>query len=52
MFGKRVQRFVEPREQLSSATLAADTTMMLCCWAKLLMVVMIDLRLLKNFCSF
>jgi hypothetical protein len=51
MFGKRVQRLVEP-EHLSSATLAAVSKAMLYCWAKLLMMVMIGLRLLKNRRSF
>jgi hypothetical protein len=44
MFGKIV---VEPGA--SSSTLAACSMVMLCCWAKLLMVVLIDLRLFNNF---
>jgi hypothetical protein len=40
------------RDHLSSATLAAVSMVMLCCWAKLLMMVMIDQRLLSFFLIF
>jgi hypothetical protein len=40
------------QEHLSAATLAAVSMVIFCFWAKLLMMVMIDVRLSKNFCSF
>jgi hypothetical protein len=47
MFGKMVQRLVGP-----GASFFSDIGVVMCCGAKVLMVAVIDLRLLKNACSF